>query len=61
VIENDLLLEELGHRNADLPESNRRVSGAPEHLAAMADVLRVIASSPRDLTRILATIAETAT
>jgi signal transduction histidine kinase len=59
-IENARLFEELGRRNADLQESNLRVTEALEQQTAMAEVLRVIASSPTDLRVVLQAILETA-
>ena len=53
-IENARLFEELGERNRDLSESL-------EQQTATADVLRVIASSPTDLTSVMQKIADTAT
>jgi GAF domain-containing protein len=59
-IENARLFEELEQRNADLQESNRRVTEALEQQTALAEVLRVIASSPTDLPRVLDAICATA-
>jgi len=59
-IENARLFEELQQRNAQLQESNRQVTEALEQQTATAEVLRVIASSPTDVQRVLDTIAESA-
>ncbi|HZO33265.1 MAG TPA: GAF domain-containing protein, partial [Chloroflexota bacterium] len=59
-IENARLFEELGQRNAELEESNRQVTEALEQQTAMADILRVIASSPTDLQPVLDTVASSA-
>ena len=52
-IENARLFEELEQRNAELQESNRQVTEALEQQTATAEVLRVIASSPTQLERVL--------
>jgi len=52
-IENARLFQELEHRNRELQESNRQVTEALERQTALADVLRVIASSPTDLQAVL--------
>src|SRR6185295_3683991 len=52
-IENARLFEQL-------QESNRQVTEALEQQTATADILRVIASSPTDLQRVLDAIAESA-
>jgi signal transduction histidine kinase len=52
-IENARLFESLEQRNAELQASNRRVTKALEQQTATAEVLRVIASSPTDLYRML--------
>jgi len=59
-IENARLFEELERRNADLQESNRQVSEALEQQTATAEVLRVIASAPADLTRLLGAVVQSA-
>src|SRR6185503_15438277 len=59
-IENARLFEELQQRNAQLQESNRQVSEALEQQTATAEVLRVIASAPSDLQRVLNTVVERA-
>src|SRR5207344_1635975 len=59
-IENARLFEELQQRNAELQESNRQVSEALEQQTATAEVLRVIASAPTDLQRVLETITASA-
>ena len=60
-IENARLFEELQERNTELQESNRQVTEALEQQTATAEILRVIASSPMDLTTVLDAIAESAT
>jgi GAF domain-containing protein len=59
-IENARLFEERERRNAELQESNRQVSEALEQQTATAEVLRVIASSPTDLQRVLQAIVDAA-
>ena len=59
-IENARLFEELEQRNTQLQESNRQVTEALEQQTAMAEVLRVMATSPTDLQRVLDTVAESA-
>jgi signal transduction histidine kinase len=59
-IENARLFEELQRRNAELQTSNRQVTEALEQRTVTAEVLRVIASAPTDLQRVLNTIAESA-
>jgi two-component system, NtrC family, sensor kinase len=59
-IENARLFEELEQRNTALHESNRQVTEALDQQTVLAEVLRVIASSPTDPQRVLDTIAETA-
>jgi GAF domain-containing protein/DNA-binding response OmpR family regulator len=59
-IENARLFEELERRNADLQESNRQVSAALEQQTAMAEVLRLIATSPIDVEPVLQGIVEAA-
>ena len=58
-IENARLFDELGERNAELQQSNRQVTEALERQTATAEVLRVIATSPTDLTAVLSAVAET--
>ena len=52
-IENVRLFQELEGRNAELQASNRQVSEALEQQTALAEVLKVIASSPTDLQQVL--------
>ena len=66
-IENARLFSELERRNAELQErteqlevSNRQVSESLEQQTALSEVLRVIASSPTNVQRVLDTISETA-
>jgi GAF domain-containing protein len=59
-IENARLFTELEGRNADLQESNRQVTEALEQQTAMAEVLKVIASSPTDLPTVLLRVTEAA-
>jgi len=59
-IENARLFEELQQRNSEFQESNRQVTEALEQQTATAEVLRVIASSPTDLERVISMVAETA-
>ncbi|HZO28195.1 MAG TPA: GAF domain-containing protein [Chloroflexota bacterium] len=59
-IENARLFSELEQRNAELQASNRQVTEALEQRTATADVLRVIASSPTDLHRVLDAIVAAA-
>ena len=59
-IENARLFEELERRNADLQESNRLVTEALEQQTATADILRVIASTPSDRTRVLDAVVASA-
>ena len=59
-IENARLFSELEQRNAELQESNRQVTEALEQQTATAEVLRVIASSPTELPRVLDSIVEAA-
>jgi len=59
-IENARLFGELEQRNAELQESNRRVTEALEQQTATAEVLRVIASSPSNLERVLDALMESA-
>ena len=59
-VENARLFEELEQRNAELQASNRQVSEALEQQTATSEVLRVIASSPTDLQRVVDAIAESA-
>jgi len=59
-IENARLFEELEERNAELQASNRRVTESLEQQTATAEVLRVIASTPTDLQRVLQAILDTA-
>ena len=59
-IENARLFEELEQRNAQLQESNRQVTEALEQQTATAEVLRVIASSPTDLSRSSRRVVESA-
>ena len=59
-IENARLFSELEQRNGDLQESNREVTEALERQTATAEILRVIASSPTDLGRVLRAIVESA-
>src|SRR6266536_2144431 len=49
-IENARLFSELEERNTELQESNRQVTEALEQQTATAEILRVIASSPTNLT-----------
>jgi len=59
-IENARLFTELQARNAELQESNTRVSEALEQQTATADILRVIASSPTDVQPVLDAVAQRA-
>ena len=59
-IENARLFSELEQRNTELLESNRQVTEALEQQAAIAEVLRIIASSPGDRTTVLDAIASAA-
>ena len=59
-IENARLFSELGQRNGELQASNRQVTEALEQQAAIAEVLRIIASSPGDRTKMLNAIASAA-
>ncbi|MFN8635841.1 MAG: GAF domain-containing protein [Chloroflexota bacterium] len=59
-IENARLFEELEQRNAQLQQSNQQVSEALEQQTALAEVLRVIASSPADVQRVLDSIIDAA-
>jgi GAF domain-containing protein len=59
-IANARLFEELERRNAELQASNRQVTEALEQQTATAEVLRVIASSPTDLQRVLDAIVASA-
>jgi GAF domain-containing protein len=59
-IENARLFSELERRNAELQESNRQVSETLEQQTALGDVLRVIASSTKDVQVALESIVETA-
>jgi len=59
-IENARLFDELEQRNAELQESNRRVTEALEQQTATAEVLRVIAASPTDLSGVMQTICDAA-
>ena len=59
-IENARLFQELEQQTAELQESNRQVSEALEQQTALAEVLRVIASSPTDVQRVLYAISESA-
>ena len=59
-VENARHFEELERRDAELQASNRQVSEALEQQTATSEVLRVIASSPTDLQRVVDTIAESA-
>ncbi|HZO31969.1 MAG TPA: GAF domain-containing protein [Chloroflexota bacterium] len=52
-IENSRLFEELEKRNADLQESNRQVTEAFEQQTATSEILRIIASAPNELERVL--------
>ena len=56
-IENARLFSELEQRNAELQASNRQVTEALEQQRALAEVLRVIASAPTDLSRVLEALA----
>ncbi|MFN8636141.1 MAG: GAF domain-containing protein [Chloroflexota bacterium] len=59
-IENARLFEQLEQRNQELQASNRQVSEALEQQTATAEVLRVIASSPTDLRRVLDALVQSA-
>ena len=59
-IENARLFQELEQSNAELQESNRQVTEALEQQTALSDVLRVIASSPTDLARVLGIVTQSA-
>ena len=59
-IENARLFQELEQRNQELQESNRQVGQTLEEKSALADVLRVIASTPMDLDTVLELIVEIA-
>ena len=59
-IENARLFQELERRNADLQESNRQVTESLERQTALAEVLRVIASSSTDAQPVLNAIAVSA-
>ncbi|MFN8633850.1 MAG: GAF domain-containing protein [Chloroflexota bacterium] len=59
-IENARLFDALEQRNAELQESNQRVTEALEQQTALGEVLRVIASTPTDVQRVLDAIIETA-
>jgi len=59
-IENARLFEELKQRNAELQESNRQVTEALEQQNATAEVLRVIATAPTNLFRVLDAIIDAA-
>ena len=59
-IENARLFSELEQRNAELQESNRRVSEALDQQTALGEVLRVIASSPTEPVSVLQAITEAA-
>jgi GAF domain-containing protein len=56
-IENARLFDESERRNAELQASNRQVTEALEQQTATAEVLRVIASTPTDLQRVLQAVA----
>jgi signal transduction histidine kinase len=59
-IENARLFQELEQRNAELQESNRQVTQALDRQTALAEVLRVIASSPTELLPVVDTILKSA-
>ena len=59
-IENTRLFQELEERNQELQASNRQVTEALEQQTATSEILRVIASSPTDLQRVLDVLAENA-
>ena len=59
-IENARLFTELQERNRALTDAHAQVTEALEQQTATAEILRVIASSPTDLQRVLDTVAESA-
>ena len=59
-IETARLFSDLEARNRELGESNRQVSETLEQQTATAELLRVIAASPTDLSAVLETISATA-
>ena len=60
-IENARLFSELEQSNTELQQSNRQVSESLEQQTATADMLRVIASTPADVTMVLDTLVESLT
>jgi GAF domain-containing protein len=59
-IENARLIQELERRNAELQESNRQVTEAPNQQTATAEILRAIAASPIAIQPVFDTIVESA-
>jgi two-component system, NtrC family, sensor kinase len=59
-IENARLFTELQERNRALTDAHAQVTEALEQQTATAEILRVIASSPTDLQRVLDAVAESA-